>query len=160
MSKQELQETIEKSTSKTAADESSFEEEEHEDITADEQVLQDFYKKEAQIKQATKPKEEKPVAASTYEDQGEGAHMIEMPLDKTKLSKTDIRSLHKDEVKQARKELDKLPKPQTFPNHAEISFFGASGTVTGSKHMITYGSLNALIDCGMYQGLKELRYVF
>ncbi|KAF0974578.1 hypothetical protein FDP41_006610 [Naegleria fowleri] len=98
------------------------------------------------------------LASGQYEDEGEGAHFVEgIPIDKTKLTRADIKMLHKDEVKQAQKELAKIPKPEVFANHAELSFFGASGTVTGSKHMVTYGSLNVLIDCGMYQGLKELR---
>ena len=38
-----------------------------------------------------------------------------------------------------------------------IKFLGASGTVTGSKFLIETSEKNILIDCGMYQGLKELR---
>ncbi len=39
----------------------------------------------------------------------------------------------------------------------KIHFLGASGTVTGSKYLIETGSKNILVDCGLFQGLKELR---
>jgi metallo-beta-lactamase family protein len=39
----------------------------------------------------------------------------------------------------------------------EIGFHGAAGTVTGSRHLVTADDERALVDCGMYQGLKELR---
>jgi metallo-beta-lactamase family protein len=38
-----------------------------------------------------------------------------------------------------------------------IQFLGAAGTVTGSKYLIKTGNRNILIDCGLFQGLKELR---
>ncbi|MDR0252702.1 MAG: MBL fold metallo-hydrolase [Brucellaceae bacterium] len=34
---------------------------------------------------------------------------------------------------------------------------GAAGTVTGSKHLLSHGNRNVLIDCGLFQGLKNLR---
>jgi metallo-beta-lactamase family protein len=42
-------------------------------------------------------------------------------------------------------------------NEARIHFLGASGTVTGSKFLLEVFGKNILIDCGMFQGLKELR---
>jgi metallo-beta-lactamase family protein len=38
-----------------------------------------------------------------------------------------------------------------------LTSLGGAGTVTGSKHLITYGSTRILIDCGLFQGLKNLR---
>ncbi len=38
-----------------------------------------------------------------------------------------------------------------------IQFLGAAGTVTGSKYLLTVGDKKLLIDCGLFQGLKELR---
>ena len=42
-------------------------------------------------------------------------------------------------------------------NTINIKFLGAAGTVTGSKHLISAYGKNILIDCGLFQGLKELR---
>lgn len=39
----------------------------------------------------------------------------------------------------------------------KLQFWGAAGTVTGSRHALFIGSHIVLIDCGLYQGLKELR---
>ncbi len=39
----------------------------------------------------------------------------------------------------------------------KIHFLGASGTVTGSKFLIETSEHNLLIDCGLFQGLKDLR---
>lgn len=38
-----------------------------------------------------------------------------------------------------------------------LSFFGAAGTVTGSRFLLEDGQRRVLIDCGLFQGLKELR---
>ena len=40
---------------------------------------------------------------------------------------------------------------------ASLTFLGAAGTVTGSKYLIDTGSHRVLVDCGLFQGLKELR---
>jgi metallo-beta-lactamase family protein len=40
---------------------------------------------------------------------------------------------------------------------ASLSFLGATGTVTGSRYLLEIDHQNFLIDCGMFQGLKELR---
>ena len=40
---------------------------------------------------------------------------------------------------------------------AELTFLGAARTVTGSKYLLDTGSVRVLVDCGMFQGLKELR---
>lgn len=42
-------------------------------------------------------------------------------------------------------------------NHVNIHFLGAAGTVTGSKFLIEAFNKMIMIDCGMFQGLKELR---
>lgn len=38
-----------------------------------------------------------------------------------------------------------------------IQFLGAVGTVTGSKYLLKVFGKNILIDCGLFQGLKQLR---
>jgi metallo-beta-lactamase family protein len=38
-----------------------------------------------------------------------------------------------------------------------LAFFGAAGTVTGSKTLFTHGSRQLLVDCGLFQGYKNLR---
>ncbi|PYS86046.1 MAG: MBL fold metallo-hydrolase [Acidobacteria bacterium] len=40
---------------------------------------------------------------------------------------------------------------------ARITFFGGVGTVTGSKYLIEQNDKRILVDCGLFQGLKELR---
>lgn len=39
----------------------------------------------------------------------------------------------------------------------KIRFLGAAGMVTGSKFLVETSEQNVLIDCGMFQGLKEFR---
>lgn len=38
-----------------------------------------------------------------------------------------------------------------------LTFLGATNTVTGSKFLLSVDNKNILIDCGLFQGLKELR---
>ena len=38
-----------------------------------------------------------------------------------------------------------------------LTFLGAAGTVTGSKHLLDFGDRRVLVDGGLFQGLKELR---
>src|SRR5450432_2918801 len=40
---------------------------------------------------------------------------------------------------------------------ARLTFYGAAGVVTGSKHLLeTDSGARVLLDCGMFQGLREL----
>jgi metallo-beta-lactamase family protein len=39
----------------------------------------------------------------------------------------------------------------------QITFLGATGTVTGSKYLITSNAKKVLVDCGLFQGFKQLR---
>jgi metallo-beta-lactamase family protein len=38
-----------------------------------------------------------------------------------------------------------------------LTFMGAAGTVTGSKYLLEHGGRRVLVDCGLFQGLKQLR---
>jgi len=40
---------------------------------------------------------------------------------------------------------------------SSITFFGAAGSVTGSKHLVSIADKNILLDCGMFQGLPDVR---
>jgi hypothetical protein len=60
----------------------------------------------------------------------------------------------------------KYARPENyFPNGSEnnwtmdvkLRFLGATGTVTGSRHLITVGEKHILVDCGLFQGFKQLR---
>ncbi len=46
------------------------------------------------------------------------------------------------------------PKGRFAPT---LRFLGAAGTVTGSRFVLTTSDGAALVDCGLFQGLKELR---
>jgi metallo-beta-lactamase family protein len=39
----------------------------------------------------------------------------------------------------------------------KVKFLGATGTVTGSRFLLYIGKFRLLFDCGLFQGLKELR---
>jgi metallo-beta-lactamase family protein len=39
----------------------------------------------------------------------------------------------------------------------ELSFLGATGTVTGSKYLVRAAGRSLMLDCGLFQGLKQLR---
>jgi metallo-beta-lactamase family protein len=39
----------------------------------------------------------------------------------------------------------------------KIQFLGAANTVTGSKYYVTAGKDRILVDCGLFQGIKQLR---
>jgi len=55
--------------------------------------------------------------------------------------------------------------PTAQPAHAAggsapkvtIQFLGAAGTVTGSRFLLRCGDTRVMVDCGLFQGLKELR---
>lgn len=40
---------------------------------------------------------------------------------------------------------------------ASLTFLGAARTVTGSKHLLEINGARILVDCGLFQGLKDLR---
>jgi metallo-beta-lactamase family protein len=40
---------------------------------------------------------------------------------------------------------------------ASVTFFGGVGSVTGSKYLLEHNGKKVLVDCGLFQGLKELR---
>lgn len=40
---------------------------------------------------------------------------------------------------------------------SRITFLGGAGTVTGSKYLIEVSGRRILVDCGLFQGLKQLR---
>ena len=39
----------------------------------------------------------------------------------------------------------------------QMQFLGGAGTVTGSKILLKIDTYQVLIDCGLFQGLKQLR---
>jgi metallo-beta-lactamase family protein len=45
----------------------------------------------------------------------------------------------------------------TSGSNTSLSFLGAVGTVTGSRFLLRYGNRRLLIDCGLFQGYKNLR---
>jgi metallo-beta-lactamase family protein len=49
------------------------------------------------------------------------------------------------------------PVPPTPSVPASLTFLGGAGTVTGSKTLVTDSGGRLLVDCGLFQGLGELR---
>lgn len=47
--------------------------------------------------------------------------------------------------------------PKKVVGDFQITFLGATRTVTGSKYLLENGKTKILVDCGLFQGLKELR---
>ena len=47
--------------------------------------------------------------------------------------------------------------PATRGEQASLHFLGAAATVTGSKFLLSVGKDQFLLDCGLFQGLKEYR---
>jgi metallo-beta-lactamase family protein len=45
----------------------------------------------------------------------------------------------------------------TGPAGSVLTFLGGAGTVTGSKALVHEGSRSTLVDCGLFQGRRELR---
>jgi metallo-beta-lactamase family protein len=45
----------------------------------------------------------------------------------------------------------------TSTHPVTLSFYGAAGTVTGSRYLLETGDQRILIDCGLFQGYKQLR---
>src|SRR5690348_16721302 len=40
---------------------------------------------------------------------------------------------------------------------ASLTFYGSVGSVTGSKYLVDHNGRRILVDCGLFQGLPELR---
>ena len=45
----------------------------------------------------------------------------------------------------------------TRSNRPSLRFLGAAGTVTGSRYLLEIGRRRILVDCGLFQGFKQLR---
>lgn len=57
----------------------------------------------------------------------------------------------------AREEKQLAPRHNREKGKTDIRFLGGTGTVTGSKYLLTSGRTKVLIDCGLFQGYKQLR---
>lgn len=53
--------------------------------------------------------------------------------------------------------ISRPPNRQVLRVSAKITFLGAAGTVTGSKYLLETGGKRILVDCGLFQGFKQLR---
>ena len=49
------------------------------------------------------------------------------------------------------------PKGYDLGMSVQIRFLGAADTVTGSKYLVEHGDHRVLVDCGLFQGYKQLR---
>lgn len=50
-----------------------------------------------------------------------------------------------------------VPHDQAASPRPTLSFFGAAGTVTGSRFLLEANGTRVLVDCGQFQGLRDLR---
>lgn len=50
-----------------------------------------------------------------------------------------------------------LQRHHSESTNMKLSFLGATGTVTGSRIMVTHEGKQLLVDCGLFQGYKNLR---
>jgi metallo-beta-lactamase family protein len=50
-----------------------------------------------------------------------------------------------------------MSRPPGQPQGMELQFLGATGTVTGSKYLLRAAARTLLVDCGLFQGYKNLR---
>jgi hypothetical protein len=41
--------------------------------------------------------------------------------------------------------------------NVRVKFLGGTGTVTGSRYLLDIGGYRLLFDCGLFQGVKEVR---
>lgn len=48
-------------------------------------------------------------------------------------------------------------RPRGREANARLTFLGGVGTVTGSRYLVDAGGARFLVDCGLFQGLKNLR---
>ena len=53
--------------------------------------------------------------------------------------------------------MDAIDRDQHAGRAPTLQFLGAAGTVTGSKFLVETETSRVLVDCGLFQGLKELR---
>jgi len=47
--------------------------------------------------------------------------------------------------------------PNEHQAATSLSFYGAAGTVTGSRYLVEHADKRVLVDCGLFQGYKQLR---
>src|SRR3546814_8016189 len=45
----------------------------------------------------------------------------------------------------------------TASSSPTLQFLGAAGTVTGSRYLVEANGQSVLVDCGLFQGYKQLR---